>query len=321
MAAFSALLASCDPLPGYAGLPGRYDECRAPDGSVRPHWAEFLRELGADPSATLGAAAEACARAVLEQDVSMNVYAGDRSEPKPWPLDVVPHLVSSDDWEVLSNGLRQRARLYNTLAADLYGPQKFLRNGALPAQLAMANPHFLRPCFGLGNQPGVFLHHYAADIARAPDGQWWVISDRTQAPSGAGYALENRIVLSRILPDEFRDCQVLRLASFFRIHSDTLRGLAPHHRDNPSVVLLTPGIYNSAYFEHSFLARQMGVELVEGRDLECRDDIVSMRTTEGRSSSNLPMKATSSARVVLRLPGNKPAFQVSSVPPSPVPVG
>src|SRR5580693_9759617 len=105
MAAPSAPLPSVDPLPGYEGFPGRYDECRAPDGSLRPHWAEFLRGLGPDPSATLRAATDACARAVLEQDVSMNVYAGDRSEPKPWPLDVVPHLVSPEDWEVLSKGL------------------------------------------------------------------------------------------------------------------------------------------------------------------------------------------------------------------------
>jgi len=227
MAAISALLASHDPLPGYAGLPGRYDECRAPDGSVRPHWAAFLRGLGPDSSATLRSATDACARAVLEQDVSMNVYAGDRSEPKPWPLDVVPHLVSSDDWEVLSNGLRQRARLYNTLAADLYGPQKFLRNGALPAQLAMANPHFLRPCFGLGNQPGVFLHHYAADIARAPDGQWWVLQDRLDAPSGFGYSLQNRVIVRTALPQAFHGAQVERLDRFFRDFQSSLARLAP----------------------------------------------------------------------------------------------
>jgi uncharacterized circularly permuted ATP-grasp superfamily protein len=204
MASISPPIASFDPLPGYAGLEGRFDECRAPHGSLRPHWAEFLRGLGADPSATLRAAADACARGVLEQDVSMNVYAGARSEPKPWPLDVVPHLVSADDWAVLSDGLRQRARLYNTLLADLYGPQKFLRNGALPAQLAMANPHFLRACSGLGNQPGVFLHHYAVDIARSPDGQWWVLQDRLDAPSGFGYSLQNRFIVRTALPEGFR---------------------------------------------------------------------------------------------------------------------
>ncbi len=283
MAAISALLASHDPLPGYAGLPGRYDECRAPDGSVRPHWAAFLRGLGPDSSATLRSATDACARAVLEQDVSMNVYAGDRSEPKPWPLDVVPHLVSSDDWEVLSNGLRQRARLYNTLAADLYGPQKFLRNGALPAQLAMANPHFLRPCFGLGNQPGVFLHHYAADIARAPDGQWWVLQDRLDAPSGFGYSLQNRVIVRTALPQAFHGAQVERLDRFFRDFQSSLARLAPSpaRGEEPRVVFLTPGPANETYFEHAYLARLLGHPLVEGADLTTRDRQVFLRTVGG----------------------------------------
>lgn len=283
MAAFSATLASHDPLPGYAGLPGRYDECRAPDGSVRPHWAEFLRGLGPDPSATLRAATDACARAVLEQDVSMNVYAGDRSEPKPWPLDVVPHLVCMDDWEVLSNGLRQRARLYNTLVADLYGPQKFLRNGVLPAQLAMANPHFLRPCFGLGNQPGVFLHHYAADIARSPDGQWWVLQDRLDAPSGFGYSLQNRLIVRTALPQSFHGAQVEHLDKFFRDFQTSLAKVAPSpaRGEEPRIVFLTPGPANETYFEHAYLARLLGHPLVEGADLTTRDRQVFLRTVGG----------------------------------------
>ena len=122
----STSVSAVDPLPGYAGGSGRYDECRAQDGSIRPHWAEFFRLLGPDAAATLRSASEACARAVLEQDVSMNVYAGARSESQPWPLDVVPHLVSANDWTMLSDGLRQRARLYDTLLGDLYGPQRFL---------------------------------------------------------------------------------------------------------------------------------------------------------------------------------------------------
>jgi uncharacterized circularly permuted ATP-grasp superfamily protein/uncharacterized alpha-E superfamily protein len=283
MAAYSTLLASHDPVPAYAGLPGRYDECRAPDGSLRPHWAEFLRGLGPDPSATLKAATEACARAVLEQDVSMNVYAGDRSEPKPWPLDVVPHLVSADDWEVLSNGLRQRARLYNTLVADLYGPQKFLRNGALPAQLAMANPHFLRPCFGLGNQRGVFLHHYAADIARSPDGHWWVLQDRLDAPSGFGYSLQNRSIVRTALSQAFHEAQVERLDKFFRDFQSSLAELAPslNRGEDPRVVFLTPGPANETYFEHAYLARLLGHPLVEGADLTTRDRQVFLRTVGG----------------------------------------
>ena len=283
MAAILPSITTDDPLPGYEGLPGRYDECRAADGSVRPHWAQFLRLLGPDPSATFKSAAEACARAVLEQDVSMNVYAGARSEPKPWPLDVVPHLVGADDWTMLSDGLRQRARLYNLLLADLYGPQKFLRNRVLPAQLAMANPRFLRPCSGLGSQRGVFLHHYAADIARSPDGRWWVLQDRLDAPSGLGYSLQNRHIVRTALSAEFRGLQVEQLARFFDEFRSSLAGLAPPPAwgEEPRVVFLTPGPANETYFEHAYLARILGHPLVEGADLTTRDRQVFLRTVSG----------------------------------------
>jgi uncharacterized circularly permuted ATP-grasp superfamily protein/uncharacterized alpha-E superfamily protein len=283
MDASPPLPVSDDLLPGYSGYPGRYDECRARDGSIRPHWAEFLTGLGPDPSATLAAAAEASARAVLEQDVSMNVYAGARSEPKPWPLDVVPHLVAADDWSVLREGLRQRARLYNTLLADLYGPQKFLRNGALPPQFAMANPHFLRPCSGLGNHRGVYLHHYAADIARAPDGRWWVLQDRLDSPSGLGYSLQNRLIVRTALSREFHRAPVERLERFFRDFRTSLAELAPERSwgEDPHVVFLTPGPANETYFEHAYLARFLGQALVEGADLTTRDRQVFLRTVGG----------------------------------------
>jgi uncharacterized circularly permuted ATP-grasp superfamily protein/uncharacterized alpha-E superfamily protein len=283
MAATLSSIATDDPLPGYAGLPDRYDECRAADGSLRPHWAQFLRLLGPEPSATLRSAAAACARAVLEQDVSMNVYAGARSEPKPWPLDVVPHLVGADDWAVLSDGLRQRANLYNLLLADLYGPQKFLRNRVLPSQLAMANPRFLRPCSGLGNQRGAFLHHYAADIARSPDGRWFVLQDRLDAPSGLGYSLQNRLIVRTALSGEFQGMQVEQLARFFHDFRSSLAGLAPSPAwgEEPRVVFLTPGPANETYFEHAYLARILGHPLVEGEDLTTRDRQVFLRTVSG----------------------------------------
>ena len=283
MAEKPPLASSKDLLPGYTGLTGRYDECRAPDGSIRPHWAEFLRGLGPDPASMLKSAADACARAVLEQDVSMNVYAGARSDPKPWPLDVVPNLVNESDWAVLCNGLRQRAQLYNTLLSDLYGPKKFLRNGLLPAQLAMANPHFLRPCSGLGNQRGVFLHHYAVDIARSPDGHWWVLQDRLDAPSGLGYSLQNRSIVRTALSKEFVESRVERLDGFFRDFRTSLAALAPSPKwgEDPRVVFLTPGPANETYFEHAYLARFLGQPLVEGADLTTRDRQVFLRTVGG----------------------------------------
>jgi len=274
---------SADPLPGYAGLPGRHDECRAADGSLRPAWARFLRGLGRDAEATLRTAAEAGARAILEDDVSMNVYAGARSEPKPWPLDVLPQLISAEDWTQLSDGLRQRARLYNTLLADLYGPQKYLRNGVLPARVAMANPHFLRACAGLGIQNGVFLHHYAADIGRAPDGRWWVLQDRLDAPSGLGYSLQNRNIVKSVLPPELVGTPVERLDRFFRDFRTSLAEMAPSSAwgEEPRVVFLTPGPANETYFEHAYLARHFGYPLVEGPDLTTRDRQVFLRTVGG----------------------------------------
>jgi uncharacterized circularly permuted ATP-grasp superfamily protein/uncharacterized alpha-E superfamily protein len=213
----------------------------------------------------------------------MNVYAGARSEPKPWPLDVVPQLVGAEDWAVLSDGLRQRARLFNTLLADLYGPQKFLRNRILPAKLAMANPRFLRPCCGLGNQPGVFLHHYAVDIARSPDGCWWVLQDRMDAPSGLGYSLQNRFLVHSALPQEFQGMQVQPISPFFHDFGASLAQLAPPtgRGEDPRIVFLTPGPANETYFEHAYLARFFGYPLVEGADLTTRDRQVFLRTLGG----------------------------------------
>lgn len=271
-----------DPFPGYIPTAGRYDEYRAPDGSVRPPWAEFFRHLGTNAPATLRTAHAACQRSIVEQDVSMNVYDGQRSGAQIWPLDVVPLLVAADDWAMLSDGLRQRARLLNDLLRDLYGPQKLLRSGSLPATLALANPQFLRPCVGLGRESDVMLHTYAVDLARSPDGRWWVLRDRLDAPSGLGYSLQNRILTRQALPQVFRSAPVERLYEFLRGFRVSLEHLA-HVRpgEEPRVVFLTPGPANEAYFEHAHLARYLGFPLVEGADLTTRDAQVFLRTVGG----------------------------------------
>jgi uncharacterized circularly permuted ATP-grasp superfamily protein/uncharacterized alpha-E superfamily protein len=271
-----------DPFPGYIPSAGRYDEYRAPDGSVRPHWAEFFRLLGTHAPATLRAAHAACQRSIIEQDVSMNVYDGQRSGAQIWPLDVVPLLVAADDWAILSAGLRQRAHLLNDLLRDLYGPQKLLRSASLPAALALANPEFLRPCVGLGRPNDVMLHTYAVDLARSPDGRWWVLRDRLDAPSGLGYSLQNRILTRQALPQVFRSAPVERLYEFlrgFRVSLEQLARVRPG--EEPRVVFLTPGPANEAYFEHAHLARYLGFPLVEGADLTTRDAQVFLRTVGG----------------------------------------
>jgi uncharacterized circularly permuted ATP-grasp superfamily protein/uncharacterized alpha-E superfamily protein len=271
-----------DPFAGYTVTAGRHDECRAPDGTLRPAWAEFGRLLGPDPAATLRAAHAACQRAIVEQDVSMNVYGGERSDARPWPLDAVPFLLPAGDWTILSAGLQQRARLLNELLRDLYGPQKLLRQGALPAALAMANPHYLRPGAGLGRPREVMLHTLAFDLARSPDGQWWVLRDRLDAPSGLGYALQNRLLTRQALAPVFQQAPVARLYDYLRAFRQSLSALArPRQGEEPRVVFLTPGPANETYFEQAYLARYLGCPLVEGADLTTRDRQVYLRTVGG----------------------------------------
>ncbi len=266
---------------GYPAWAGIYDEMMGAPGELRPHWSKFVGSLERLGREEIALRWENARRIIREHGVTYNVYGDPRGMDRPWELDMVPLLIPPAEWAQIESGLAQRTRLFNLILADLYGPQRLLRGGHLPPGLVFANPHFLRPCHDVAVPERTYLHFHAADLVRAPNGRRWVISDRTQAPSGAGYALENRIVLSRILPDEFRDCQVRRLASFFRVQRDTLRGLAPHNRDNPSVVLLTPGPYNETYFEHDYLARYLGFTLVEGGDLTVRDSKVFIKTLEG----------------------------------------
>jgi uncharacterized circularly permuted ATP-grasp superfamily protein/uncharacterized alpha-E superfamily protein len=205
-------------------------------------------------------------------------------------LDAIPLVMASDEWERIEKAVAQRATLLNQVLADLYGPRKLIEHRRLPAELLFGNPNFLRPCTGIHPPGGVFLHNYAADLARSPDGNWWVISDRTQAPSGVGYALENRLVSAQTLPSVFNQCQVRGLNRFFDQQRDGLLALAANRRRVPRVVLLTPGPHNETYFEHSFLARHWGFPLVEGGDLTVRDNRVMLKTLAGLEQVDLILR-------------------------------
>jgi uncharacterized circularly permuted ATP-grasp superfamily protein/uncharacterized alpha-E superfamily protein len=266
---------------GYQPLEGAYDEMVAAPGVLRPHCEGFVRSLEALGRHEFMSRWEGARRSIRENGVTYNVYGDPQGVDRPWELDMVPLLISPAEWTRLEAALIQRTRLLNLILADLYGPQTLLGASLLPPSLVLSNPAFLRPCHGIRVPHGIHLHLHAVDLARSPDGQWWVLADRTQAPSGAGYALENRIVLLRSLPETFRDCQVHRLASFFRAERDTLMALAPQPRPQPRVVLLTPGPYNETYFEHAYLARYLGFTLVEGGDLTVRDRRVFIKTLEG----------------------------------------
>ena len=268
-------------LEGYQPRGHVHDEFVAPGGQLRPHYDTFVRSLEALGRHELASRWENAKRAIRDNGVTYNVYGDPEGVDRPWTLDMIPLLVAPSEWNRLEVALIQRARLLNSILADLYGPQRLLHERHLPAPLVFGNPGFLRSCHGITVPRGIHLHLHAVDLARSPDGQWWVLADRTQAPSGAGYTLENRIVLSRSLPEAFRDCQVQRLASFFWAQRDTLTALSASHRDTPRVVLLTPGPLNETYFEHAYLARYLGFTLVEGGDLTVRDRRVFIKTLDG----------------------------------------
>jgi uncharacterized circularly permuted ATP-grasp superfamily protein/uncharacterized alpha-E superfamily protein len=257
------------------------DEMIAADGSLRPHWRQFVSMLDLLGSEELQRSREHARRLMRENGVTHTVYGDPAGWNQPWNLDLIPLLIPSEQWTRVRDGLIQRARLLDCLLADLYGPMRTVLDGLLPPELLWANRSFLRACHGTKLPGNRWLHLYAADLVRTPDGGYEVLNDRTQAPSGAGYSLENRIVLSRALPAAYRECKVQRLAPFFGALRDTLLSLAPVNRLNPRIVLLTPGPYNETYFEHSYLARYLGYPLVHGNDLTVRDATVYLKTVGG----------------------------------------
>jgi uncharacterized circularly permuted ATP-grasp superfamily protein/uncharacterized alpha-E superfamily protein len=256
-----------------------YNELSEDGVNPRGHWArlmESLREIGPEELGRRWGHAE---RRIRENGITYNIYNDPQGANRPWKIDIVPFLISAHEWRYIEAGIVQRARLLNLILEDLYGPQQLLASGRFPAALLYANPAFLRPLVGVNVPAHSYLHMLAVDLARSPDGQWWVLSDRTQAPSGSGYALENRTIVSEVLPDLFRNSNVLRLAPFFRAQRDALISLS--ERENPRIVLLTPGPYNETYFEHSYIARYLGFTLVVGADLTVRDRCVFLKTVAG----------------------------------------
>ncbi|WP_263215804.1 circularly permuted type 2 ATP-grasp protein [Pseudomonas atacamensis] len=270
-----------DLLDRYPLTAGTYHELLDGSGAVRAHWQRLFDQLQRSSPAQLVQRQALLARQIQENGVTYNVYADPKGADRPWELDLLPHVIAADEWQQLSAGIAQRARLLNAVLADLYGPQRLISEGLLPAELVFGHNNFLWPCQGIAPPESAFLHLYAVDLARTPDGRWWVTADRTQAPSGAGYALENRTIVSRAFPDLYRDLKVQHLAGFFRTLQETLARQAPQGDDAPLVVLLTPGRFNESYFEHLYLARQLGYPLVEGGDLTVRNATVYLKTLSG----------------------------------------
>lgn len=267
-----------------------YDEMSTLDGQIRPTWQSFVDWLSAQTPAEVTRRWEKAQELIHENGVTYNVYGDPQGMERPWSLSPLPVLIAADEWNALSRSLAQRAELYDALLGDLYGPQRALVDGGLPPDIVYANPGFLRAVHGGSVPRGSWLPFFATDLVRASDGKFQVIEDRTQAPSGAGYALENRIVISGVLPDIFRESNVERLASFFRSVRECLQWLSPHNRDNPRIVLLTPGPSNASFFEQAYLAQYLGLTLVNGGDLTVRDDRVFLKTLGGLQPVDVIMR-------------------------------
>jgi uncharacterized circularly permuted ATP-grasp superfamily protein/uncharacterized alpha-E superfamily protein len=265
--------------------PGHFDELRgsasAPAAALPTGpWARFFEHLGTEGFADLNRRTVNLERQVRDNGITYNVYADANGPQRPWSLDLFPLIISPESWRQLEAGVLQRVKLLDRVMADVYGPQELLARNLLPPALVQGHPGYLRPMHGVRPAGGAHLHIAAFDMARDPSGAWWVVSQRTQAPSGLGYLLENRLIISRLFPEAFRDLKVQRLAATYRALVEGLRAMCPADSD-PRIVLLTPGPYNETYFEHAYLARYLGLTLVEGSDLTVRGERLYLKTLQG----------------------------------------
>ncbi len=275
----------------YRPLAGVPDELLGPDGAPRPHWLRYLDGLTDLAAPEIERRFAASDQHIRDSGVSYRTWS-DSGDPlineRAWPLSHIPLVLPEAEWRGIASGVAQRARLLEALIADLYGPGRAIAEGLLPAAAALGGPEFLRPMHGVKPQGGRYLAMYAADLGRGPDGRWWVLGDRTQAPSGAGYALENRVALSRSFPELYRQMNVERLAPFFRNFYFGLASMGA--RAEPRICLLTPGSLSATYFEHAYLARYLGLLLVEGGDLVVRQGQVHVRTIAGLKRADVILR-------------------------------
>jgi uncharacterized circularly permuted ATP-grasp superfamily protein/uncharacterized alpha-E superfamily protein len=265
----------------YATQLGIYDEMYATENKALPYWERFMAALESMGSEKLELRRREAQRLLRENGVTYNVYGDSQKLTRPWRLDPVPLLIGGEEWGVIEAGLKQRAELFDLILKDIYGKQDLVKKGLLPAELIFGHEGFLRPCVGALQNQQRHLTLYSANLARGPNGRMWVLDDRTQAPSGSGYALENRTVMTRVLPDIFRETQVHRLSGFFKALRKGLADIAPHNKENPRIVVLTPGPLNETYFEHAYLAAYLGFTLVQGGDLTVRDGHVWLKSLAG----------------------------------------
>jgi uncharacterized circularly permuted ATP-grasp superfamily protein len=258
-----------------------YDELFAAKGQPRPEATLLIERIQSLTLEELQRRQQAAQNALFKLGVTFNVYGDNQGTERIFPFDIVPRIVSAQEWSWLEQGLKQRIHALNLFLADIYGEQKILKDGIIPAELIYSASGFLKPCMELQPPQGIWCHITGTDLVRDRSGQWYVLEDNLRCPSGVSYLLENRRVMKNTFPLVFNSMAIQPVDDYASQLLETLLNLAPSGLPDPRVVVLTPGIYNSAYFEHSFLAQQMGVELVEGRDLVVSDGYLQMRTTRG----------------------------------------
>lgn len=258
-----------------------YDELFRAKGEPRAEAMPLIDRINSLSAEEVQRRQQAAQIALFKMGVTFNVYSDNQGTERIIPFDIIPRIVSADDWATLEKGLEQRIYALNLFLADIYNEQKILRDNVIPSEIVYSASGFLKPCMGLKPPGGIWCHITGTDLVRDRSGQWFVLEDNLRCPSGVSYVLENRRVMKSTFPLVFNTMQIQPVEEYPSHLLETLLNLAPPHLTDPTVVVLTPGIYNSAYFEHSFLAQQMGVELVEGRDLVVADGYLQMRTTKG----------------------------------------
>ena len=267
-----------------------YDELIGEDGKVRPDWEVFFQTYGQLGDAEMATRNQDTLRLLKENGVTYNIYGDPNGLNRPWKLDNIPFMVSRNEWQIIEAGLTQRAQLLNLILEDIYGERKLIKQGLLPMELIYNHAGFLRPCSGI-RLPGKHqLILYSADVAKSTKGKIWVVADRTQAPSGSGYALENRTTMTRVIPELFNGLKVRHLSPYFNSLRNGLNEIAPHQNLNPRIVILTPGSNNETYFEHSYLSSYLGFTLVQGNDLIVKDNFVWLKTLGGLERVDVIMR-------------------------------
>ncbi len=262
--------------------PGEFfDEMFAAPGVVRPHYQTLHHYLQGMSASALAERRRAADLAFLYQGITFTVYGQDEGVERIFPFDLIPRIIPRAEWNLLERGLTQRVTALNLFLQDIYHQQSILRDKRLPAELVFSARHFCREMLGVRPPKGIYTHIVGTDLVRDCDGQYYVLEDNLRSPSGVSYMLENRQAMKRTLADLFARYAVLPVEQYTQELLNTLRAVAPHGYADATVALLTPGLYNSAYFEHTFLARQMGIEIVEGRDLVAHNNKIYMRTTRG----------------------------------------